>query len=781
MTGSGQTDPARTGLLPNELLPLFERELELDGMLENAGVGLQWLSPNGTILWANGYLLDLLGYAADDYIGHNSSEFHADAGAASHFTAVLAAEQLQGNNEVSLVCKDGRIRTVVMSSNELLRTGESAFTRCFFRDVSDRVAAQTTQRQAEERYRTFIHNSSEGIWRFELDHPIDSSWPVDEQVSRAYDWGYLAECNDAMARMYGYETAETLIGTRLADLFVRSDPNNEAFLRAFFTSGYQLRNAESHERDVHGTDRYFLNSFVGVLEKGLLVRAWGTQSDVTRQRQMENALRASEERFSRFMRHLPGAAWIKTVDGYYAYANPEAERVFRVSLDNLRGKSDFEVFPHETARQFASNDQRALAHPTGIQTIETLAHEDGMHESVVSKFPIPDERGTPTLVGGIAIDITDQRRIQAALRESEERLRMAADAGKVGLWDWDILNDRIVWSDRIYEFHGLPRGDFGGGVEDFAVRVYPDDRETVRAAITRALEDRAPYAIEFRIVRPNGQIRWLSTSARVLYNEAGRPVRMLGAVLDTTERRDYEERLRRSNEELEEFAFVASHDVREPLRMVNTYTELLLRRAGLRDDADLRSYRRFIERGVQRMEELISDLLAYSRVIHSDHESATTDLNVALEKALRVLESQIRETGAEIISDPLPVVEGEETQLEQVFQNLISNSLKYRQSGRQSRVRIGFIQDGPQYRISVADNGIGFDPKYSELIFGLFKRLHHNEYPGTGLGLAICKRIIERCGGRIWAESTPGSGSTFSFTLPQVPTGPERLFPSSHV
>jgi PAS domain S-box-containing protein len=882
--------------MPEEPVPLRRRRQQLEHMLANAGVGLHWLTPEGTIVWANRIQLDMLGYSPDEYIGHNISEFHLDNGTAGDVLRRLTAGEALRNYEARVLCKDGRIRYLMINS-DLLRSGGQVYTECFTQDVTDRAVAQEALRQGEERYRAFIQNSSEGIWRVELDHPIDPAWPVDEQIARAYEWAYLAECNDAMARMYRHVTAGALLGARLADLFVRSDPNNEAFLRAFVTSGYELRDAESHEHDASGDDRYFRNSLIGVIENGLLVRAWGTQRDVTRQQVMESALRESEERFSRFMKHLPGAAWIKGPNGQYVYANPEAERIFRRRLRDLKGKSDFEVFPQKTAIEFTQNDQRALQHPAGVQTVESLLHDDGPHESLVSKFPILDERGTPVLVGGIAIDITEQRRAQAALaesrerlelatraagigtfdweiptgrlvwneqeeavfglppgtfegtiehwarrvhpedlpvmqlrmseamalrmpemsfafriwradgayrwiegaarfvyspggaplrmvgvnvdvtdrremeaalRDSEERLRLAADAGNVGLWDWDILENRIVWSDRIYEFHGLERGSFGGTVQDFASLIHGDDRERVNAAIARALERREHYEIEFRALRPDGQVRWLSTSARVLYDDAGSPVRMFGAVLDTTERRDHEQRLRRSNEELEEFAFVASHDLREPLRMVNTYSELLVRRLGVVANPDLEMCREYIARGVQRMEDLLHDLLAYSRVIHGECHEEITDLRHALDKALRVLESQITETGAEIVSDNLPVLVGEETQFQQVFQNLIGNSLKYRHPDRQPRIRIHAADNGEQVKITVDDNGIGFDPKYAEHIFGLFKRLQ-NGYPGTGLGLAICRRIVERRGGRMWAESTPGAGSTFIFTLPQPP------------
>jgi light-regulated signal transduction histidine kinase (bacteriophytochrome) len=230
-------------------------------------------------------------------------------------------------------------------------------------------------------------------------------------------------------------------------------------------------------------------------------------------------------------------------------------------------------------------------------------------------------------------------------------------------------------------------------------------------------------------------------------------------------------RLMRANRELEEFAFVVSHDLKEPLRMVNLYAQMLLRRPGVRDDTSAAAYAGFIEGGVKRAEELIRDLLAYSRMIHEHpgEPSAHVDLNEVLAQALDCLSAQIEMSGSSVTSDSLPQVRGEPTHLGQVFQNLLSNALKYRRPTEPLRVRIRAQREGEQWLISITDNGIGFRPKYADRIFGLFKRLHRDEYPGTGLGLAICRRIIERHDGRIWAASEgPDCGATFSFTLPAI-------------
>jgi light-regulated signal transduction histidine kinase (bacteriophytochrome) len=230
--------------------------------------------------------------------------------------------------------------------------------------------------------------------------------------------------------------------------------------------------------------------------------------------------------------------------------------------------------------------------------------------------------------------------------------------------------------------------------------------------------------------------------------------------------------LTRSNSELEQFAYVASHDLQEPLRMITGYTNLLAKRYGGKLDQDADDFIGFAVNGAKRMHVLINDLLSYSRAGNNRNRLTQTNCEETLARTLASLQAAIEESGAAITHDDLPTVMADRTQMDQLFQNLIGNAIKYR-GADPPQIHVGCQRDGGWWVFSVRDNGIGIDPRYSERIFIIFQRLHtRDEYSGTGIGLAICKKIVERHGGKIWIESELGQGTTCYFKLPLEPREP---------
>jgi light-regulated signal transduction histidine kinase (bacteriophytochrome) len=297
---------------------------------------------------------------------------------------------------------------------------------------------------------------------------------------------------------------------------------------------------------------------------------------------------------------------------------------------------------------------------------------------------------------------------------------------------------------------------------------HPGHVERVVAHIKHCFETGNTWEDTFPLRGKDSAYRWFLSHALPIRDEEDRIIRWFGTNTDITQHLKTEQELRRANDDLEQFAYSVSHDLQEPLRSVSIYSELLIRRCAERLDGEAQELLRYLAEGAARMEVLVGDLLEYTRVVKLDVSTDKTDANSVLATVLSNLAETIAGLDARVISGELPEVRASAIHLQQILQNLISNALRYRGT-EPPVVHVEAGQhDGGFALFSVKDNGIGFEPQYKEQIFGLFKRLHANtEYPGTGLGLAICRRIVERYRGRIWAESSPGEGSTFYFTLPR--------------
>lgn len=464
-------------------------------------------------------------------------------------------------------------------------------------------------------------------------------------------------------------------------------------------------------------------------------------------------------------------------DTRYRFVNLAYERWFGVPRENYHGRTLREMIGDEAYQRVRPMVDAALQ-GKGSCYEDVLHYKSGDTYHVrIQYLPDLSPGGTPRGYVALVEDVSDLKAASAALQLNEQRARLAVEAGRVGLWDWNVNTNRISWSDITYAIHGLRPGEFDGTYEGFRALVHPDDRAMVEAQLGRALAGEGGYEVEFRTIRPGGEVRWLSTRAQLIFDAQGNPQHMFGAVTDMTERITQERslqaaviHLQRANEDLEQFAYAAAHDLQEPLRMVSLYSELLSKRVEQQLDPESRRYLRMATEGAGRMRLLIEDLLAYTRAVGIEQEApAPTDTLALLQEVLRTLHPTIMALGARVSADPLPKIPVHPQRLIQVFQNLIGNALKYR-SERQIEVHIGAERHGAWWRFSVRDNGQGIEPEYHERVFGVFKRLHGREVPGTGIGLAICRRVIEGYGGKIWVESAGrNAGSTFFFTLPASP------------
>ena len=371
------------------------------------------------------------------------------------------------------------------------------------------------------------------------------------------------------------------------------------------------------------------------------------------------------------------------------------------------------------------------------------------------------------------------KKAQRALGDSEERYALAVRGARDVLWDWDRATGQVYVSPRLQELFGvtLPAPCT---VDDVLALVHPDDAGTVGHALRQHVRDGAKFDVECRLLVRGGEVRWVDARGEAVFDRSGAAVRMAGSLHDITRLKQAERELtaraaelERSNKDLEQFAYAASHDLREPLRTVSSFAQLLAHRYQGQLDQSAEEYIRTIVDGAHRMNDLVRDLLEYSRISRSNGEVTNVSLSLPLDAALGDLRSLIEESGARISATELPIVRGNLLQLTRLLQNLLSNAIKFRPPDRAPEIHVSAERQGEEVRVEVSDDGIGISPEHQERIFEIFQRLHtRDRYPGTGIGLAICKRIVLQHGGRIWVEAKEGPGTTFVFTLPAAESPP---------
>jgi PAS domain S-box-containing protein len=477
-------------------------------------------------------------------------------------------------------------------------------------------------------------------------------------------------------------------------------------------------------------------------------------------------LRESEERFRALVTTTSDVVFSTNADWSEMHSLQGSD--FLVDTDEQVLSWVEKYVPREDQPRVQKTIDEAIRTKSSFELEHRVVDKDGTVAWVVSRAtPLLDENGEITRWLGAANDVTERVERERYLEDAKERLEAAAEAGAVGTWEWNIPDDQMVTSASFAKKFGIDPEAATEGVsfDQFLSAIHDDDRERIKRKVEDAIESGEEYKEEYRVRNDDDELRWVVARGHIEYDDDGTPVSFPGALADITERKQFERRLEKSNERLEQFAYAASHDLQEPLRMVSSYLQLIEKRYKDDLDDDAEEFLEFAIDGADRMRDMIEGLLKYSRVDRQGDPVESIDLNAILEDVLADLHVRIVESDAEVTVGDLPCLEGDAGQLRQLFQNLLDNAITY--SGDEPpQIHVSADRRNNNWVISVDDKGIGIDPNDQDRIFTIFNRLHNHEaYEGTGIGLALCQRIVERHGGEIWVDSEPGEGATFSFTL----------------
>ena len=618
----------------------------------------------------------------------------------------------------------------------------------------------------------------------------------DAIISKTLD-GIVTSWNNAAERIFGY-TADEMIGQPIIKILPPDRLNEEPLILERLKKGERIDHFETKRITKDGKLLDISLTISPVKDiKGRIIGASKIARDITAQKKAEQRIRESEER----LRQATHGADLGT------FSWDIASQVFNFSdrLAHIYGYTHSARLSYEDLNDAIYNEDKSIAETAFEKAIKTcilnyqvrivLPNINQTLRWIRLNAKITfDETQTPVKIQGIVMDITEQKESEQRVRESEERLRLAAEAAELGMWDVDLITGAMVASQEHRNILGYAKNE-QWDYDKYLQSIHPEDRSMVQHAFQMALKT-GRMAYEARIIKSDKAERWIRVNGATIYDKKHTPVRLLGTTLDITDQKiarealenmvlertkelmHTNEQLERSNHELEQFAYIASHDLQEPLRKIQTFTDLV--KDHLHDQAVSERYFNKINSSAQRMSMLINDVLNYSRLTKTGEQFIDTDLNRILKQVLNDFELLIEQKQAVITHTELPVIKGIPLQLNQLFSNLISNSLKFSENKPVISIRWRILSaneierkyprlnvENTYMELVFNDNGIGFEQQYAEQIFIIFQRLNNQRtYTGTGIGLALCKKIVEHHQGVITASSEKGEGATFTIILP---------------
>lgn len=709
---------------------------------------------------------------------------------------LAVARELQG------LRKDGTAFPMELSLGETPLLDRRTFTG-IVRDITERKRSEQSLRENRERLKAALAASGTGTFR----------WFIQ---SGQLEW------DEELGRLFGLPTGQTV---RTLDQFLGMiHPEDRAGVIA--RSALCARDGVDFEMDYrvvwpNGTVRWLAERGKTVFgDNSRPAYMLGACADVTERVRMQDALSESESRFRTLAEVVPQLVWSSDAEGRMEYFNSRWHRYSGLKVEDSLGNGWIATVHPEDAARTVELWQDSIRTGEPYEAEYRLRGGDGHYRWFLARaFPQRDAAGRVLRWFGTSTDVDDQIRAHQELAESREGFRQLTEAVPQIVWTSNMRGEIDYFNGRWFDYTAMPP-DRSRGLGWLSV-VHPDDRPGVVASweFSRGRSNR--HVVEYRLFHaPENEYRWHLSSALPVHGADGAVIQWVGTLTDIDAHRRESERLehlvrertgelaqsvaalqqeieerrraelkeqaavaelRRSNEELEKFAYVASHDLQEPLRKIQTFGDRLQNAASDTLSDQARDYLLRILASTVRMRQLISDLLTFARVTTKGQPFTRVDLSGLLGEVLSDLEVSIQQVEGKVIIGDLPTLEADPLQMRQLFQNLIGNALKFHKPGVSPVITVyaeaaelpaeGNNPSLPAWCISIADNGIGFDEKYLDRIFQVFQRLHgRTEYEGTGVGLAICRKIVERHSGSMTAMSVPGEGATFLVVLPEVQT-----------
>ena len=629
--------------------------------------------------------------------------------------------------------------------------------------ITEEKLSQQLLEQARERYETFISESTEGIWRFELKKPISINQSHQNQITDLFENAFVDESNDAMARMHGYNNAEEMKGVSIKNLLAKN-PGNEASLIKLIESGYHLSDVETSQNP-DGKTIYFLNNLIGIIKDGILIRIWGTQRNITEQKETEKVLEKTRNRMNfalaagsvgtfvwNFKKNK--ITWTKIQESLYGLQ----EFTFKGTLD------DWFAFIHpDDVEKTKNRIEKSIKEQKELSSEFRIFWPDGsLHWILCRAHATFQASGDPIEMSGVNIDITGRKTKEQIIKENEERFRALVQNS------FDVITvfnkDGIITyqSGSIERVLGYPAKErLGKNIYEKST-VYPEDCKIEKELFQKCLDTPNKYILgEYRVMHADGSFRIMEGGVINLLNNSS-VKGFIKNCRDVTERRSIEK-------QKEEFIGVASHELKTPVTSIKAYTQILHETLLEKKDFVSADLLLRMDHQIDKLTTLIKDLLDVTKITEGKLvlKNEKFDLNDLVKEIVE--EMQVTSKNHKIIKElgDIKLIIADKERTAQVIVNLISNAIKY--SPMADKIIIKTFVEGEDVVIGVQDFGIGISKEMQGKLFNRFFRVldeSTSTFPGMGLGLFISTEIVKRQNGRIWVESTPNKGSTFCFTLP---------------